>query len=244
MNRISFLSFADRISPRWSAAGVLFAALALSAPAQAGLGGGSDAAGGECPPECMCTGLDCPEVNVDCSACGEGDASGQETECPGDAGDAEGILVGTTTVEIVHGPNALSCEKYEDNLCALGYFYMLAACAGDAPVPKPIGDVRDTVEFGKWLEETLDTIGERGHKVRTLDDLGTLPGAGPILQGLECGICVTLADQWAAESCPDVLGVAPWGEQTGGVCFEAAMGGSYMVWLEATVVELMQCQVY
>ena len=55
---------------------------------------------------------------------------------------------------------------------------------------------------------------------------------------------VALADEWAAESCPDVLGVAPWGSQTSEVCVEAALGGSYMVWLDATVIQLLQCQAY
>jgi hypothetical protein len=245
MNRMSFLSFADRIAQRWSAGGMLVVALALSAPAQAGFDGGNDTTGGECPPECMCIGLDCPEVAADCSACDDVDGSGVEAECPDDERDLHEVPGdGSTTVHIVRGPEALSCEIYDDNLCALGYFYMLAACAGDAPVPKPIGDVRDAAEFGKWLEDTLDTIGTRGPKVRTLDDLGSVPGLGPLVEGLKCASCVALADEWAAESCPDVLGVAPWRSQTSEVCVEAALGGSYMVWLDATVIQLMQCQVY
>lgn len=245
MNRMSFLSFTDRIAQCGSAAGMLVVALALSASAQAGFDGGNDTTGGECPPECMCTGLDCPEVAVDCSACDDVDGSGVEAECPDDARELHEVPGGgSTTVDIVRGPEALSCEIYDDNTCALGYFYMLATCAGNAPVPQPIDDVRGIVEVAKWLEDTLDTIGTRGHKVRTLDDLGSPPGLGPLVDGLKCATCVALADEWAGEWCPDVLGVAPWGSQTSEVCVEAALGGSYMVWLDATVIQLMQCEAY
>ncbi len=236
----------------WRTAAPLALALAWTTPALAGFGG-SGGEGGECPPECMCTGLDCPEVHVDCSGCafggGEGEGGGVgggDDECIQKDGRPCNYGYSTVIEEFATGLDPLWCETHyptpEDQLCALGYYYMLAACTGEVPLPGGIGEFKEGVDFGVLIEEILDLI-KQFNKVPTFDDLWTLPSIQVLWESLKCNECVWAADAWAGEFCPVVLGTSPvWGNNTSEVCIEATTNGGLFEWHEERIGNLITCQ--
>ncbi len=232
----------------WLVAGWLVAALGASTPAFAGFGaGGSDS----CPPECMCTGLDCPEVHADCSGCdsgtGGGTGGGGDDSCvekepdscdvPSDDGQSGGS-----------GPVRYCDDAFEVTSCALTYFYLLAACAGEAPIPDPddlldgtiVGDVEDAVEE---VEKYLEGFSK---KKFTLDDITLSPGVAKVVDGVKCGACVAAVDAWAYAACPDAPGRGPWRSNTADICVEAVVGGEgepgLYTWHKETINALIECE--
>ncbi len=226
----------------WRTAAPLALALAWTTPALAGFGagegtGGSD--GGDCPPECMCAGLDCPDVpHADCSTCfppgGEG-----EDDCIEKDGTSCSVPWSETTVSVTDGagPSALWCDQiFEKPDCALVYYYTLATCAGQAPVPKFIEIGKGIIDVGGAVDEILDALSNFGLAAPKN------PSVDLALELMICEACVLAADKIAEATCPEVLGVSPvWGYRTGEVCHEAITNEALFPWHESMILDLAAC---
>jgi len=200
----------------------------------------------------MCTGLDCPEVHADCSGCDDGSTGtggGDDTCVEKEPDSCDVPWEETQSGGGGSGPTSY-CGSFGDTTCALGYYYLLAACAGQAPVPSPDQLLKGTLPGDvQEIAEKIDTYLEAfGKKKLTLDDIVISPGIAKVWETAQCGACVEAVNLWASFECPGVVGRYRWQNDALDFCTESTVGGEGDAGLykqhEETIDALLECEGY